>query len=96
MKVRLSVCALSPRLPRSRLTFDSSLFLPIADDEVLPSGTVLGLTECLLRTPVAHSYTAASFVHLLFFDRASVLMEADRNPELLKSLWWRVAAQVGR
>jgi hypothetical protein len=68
-----------------------------ADEEetVLPAGAVIGFAESLLPNhTLRRSYTAASFVHLLYFDRAAVLAEAERRPQLMRSLWWLVAAQV--
>lgn len=64
---------------------------------MLPPGTVVGFLESLLpNAPLKRSHTAASFVHLLYFDRAAVMAEAERRPQLLRSLWWFVAAQVRR
>lgn len=68
------------------------------EETVLPPGTIIGFAESLLpaHPPLKHSFTAASFVHLLYFDRAAVLAEAERRPQLLRSLWWFAAAQVYR
>lgn len=65
------------------------------EEDVLSPGTVIGFAESLLPDKtLAHSYTAASFVHLLYFDRAAMVAEAERRPQLLRSLWWLIAAQV--
>lgn len=67
------------------------------EETVLSPGTVIGFPESLLPDKtLSHSYTAASFVHLLFFDRAAVMAEAERRPQLLRSIWWLIAAKVGR
>ena len=39
------------------------------EEEILQNGAILGFIEALSTQPVPHSYTAASFVHLLFFDK---------------------------
>lgn len=63
---------------------------------MLAAGTVVGFAESLLpNAPLKKTYTAASFVHLLYFDRAAVMAEAERRPQLLRSLWWFIAAQAG-
>ncbi|GAB5036345.1 sodium hydrogen exchanger partial [Nannochloropsis oceanica] len=65
------------------------------EESILQNGAILGFIEALLQSPtqpVPHSYTAASFVHLLYFDRAAILQEAERHPALARSLWWVLAA----
>jgi len=54
-------------------------------------GSTIGLAECLLRIEPLQSYRTASFTHLLFFEKNAMLAEAQRSPELLRSLWWYVA-----
>lgn len=63
---------------------------------MLPSGSVIGLTESLLNQRMLESYTAASFVHMVYFDRSAMLAEADRKEDLMRSLWWLVGANVLR
>src|SRR6056297_3358149 len=71
-----------------------------AESHILQQGSVVGYVEASLQHPsiqVPYSYTAASFVHLLYFDRALLMAEAGRRwregeEELLRSLWWVVAA----
>jgi NhaP-type Na+/H+ or K+/H+ antiporter/CRP-like cAMP-binding protein len=65
------------------------------EESILQNGAILGFIESLLQSPtqpVPHSYTAASYVHLLYFDRAAILQEAERYPALARSLWWVLAA----
>lgn len=62
-------------------------------DVILPQGSTLGLVESLLGEEVAEDYVTTTLTHLLFFDQAAILQEAESNPLLLKSLWWYVAVQ---
>lgn len=63
---------------------------------ILQNGAVLGLPQALLpgAAPTPHAYTAASFVHFLYFDKAAILAEAAHDPPLLRSLYWGLAAEV--
>ena len=62
-----------------------------AGDVNLPQGATLGLVELLLGDEVVEDYITSTLTHLLFFDKAAILQEAEENPALLKSLWWYLA-----
>jgi hypothetical protein len=62
------------------------------DEVVVPCGSTMGMVEAMLNLPVAHTFTAVTFTHLLYFDKAALLelaMQPD-NVALLRSIWWYV------
>ncbi len=62
-----------------------------AGEVTLPQGATLGLVELLLGDEVVDDYVTTTLTHLLYFDKAAMLQEAETNPTLLKSLWWYLA-----
>jgi NhaP-type Na+/H+ or K+/H+ antiporter len=65
-------------------------------EQMLHAGAVFGMTDSMLNRAYRGTYTTASFVHLVFFDKLSLLSEAAVNDDLNRSLWRTVGVTVLR